>query len=102
MDHSQIVKVLESLRPGSQWSLNGDSYDGIFWEEENDLSIPTEEEIITECERLQQEWENNQYQRDREKEYPKFAEQLDILYHKGYEGWKEEINKVKQKYPKPE
>ena len=34
-------------------------------------------------------------------EYPKIEDQLDLLYHKGIDGWKEEIQKVKDKYPKP-
>ena len=34
-------------------------------------------------------------------EYPSFAEQFDLLYHGGYEGWKTVIASVKAKYPKP-
>jgi hypothetical protein len=34
--------------------------------------------------------------------YPSVQEQLDILYHKGYDGWKAAIKAVKDKYPKPE
>lgn len=48
-----------------------------------------------------EEYNNNQYQRDRKKEYPSIEEQLDTLYHQGYEGWKASIDEVKVKYPKP-
>lgn len=41
------------------------------------------------------------YQQLRATEYPTVAEQLDILYHQGYEAWKQVIAEVKQKYPKP-
>lgn len=34
-------------------------------------------------------------------EYPLLDEQLDMLYHLGYDGWKAEIKKIKDKYPKP-
>ena len=34
-------------------------------------------------------------------EYPRIEDQLDTLYHKGVEGWKAEIQKIKDKYPKP-
>ena len=34
-------------------------------------------------------------------EYPRLDEQLDMLYHLGYDGWKAEIQKIKDKYPKP-
>jgi len=33
--------------------------------------------------------------------YPSFADQFDLLYHGGYEAWKEKIQAVKEKYPKP-
>jgi hypothetical protein len=33
-------------------------------------------------------------------EYPSIADQLDTLYHEGYEGWKAKIQAVKNKYPK--
>jgi len=32
--------------------------------------------------------------------YPSIGEQLDILYHQGYDGWKAVIKEVKDKYPK--
>jgi len=96
-----IIEAVLSLRPGAQFIVNGDTYEGLWWSDDNDLSPPTEEEINQEIERLQQEYENNQYQRDRAKEYPSIQNQLDTLYHQGYDGWKEKIQAVKEKYPKP-
>jgi len=40
------------------------------------------------------------YAQQRINEYPSITEQLDILYHEGYEGWKAQIQTVKDKYPK--
>lgn len=96
-----ITDSLQSLRPGAQWSLNGRTYEGLWWSDDNDLPPPTEEEINQEIERLQQEYERNQYQRDRAKEYPSIEDQLDTLYHQGYDGWKAMVDEVKNKYPKP-
>ena len=100
-----ISAALISLRPGAQWNLDGDSYEGLTWNEppveEGGQNKPTEEEVNQEIERLQQEYNNNQYQRDRKAEYPSIEDQLDILYHGGYDAWKAEIDKVKEKYPKP-
>jgi hypothetical protein len=42
------------------------------------------------------------YDTKRRNEYPSVEEQLDILYHEGYDGWKLVIQAVKAKYPKPE
>ena len=96
-----ITRALKSLRPGAEWTLRGDDYEGLIWYDENELPPPTEEEINQEIERLQAEYENNQYQRDRATAYPSIQDQLDTLYHQGYDGWKEMIDEVKNKYPKP-
>jgi hypothetical protein len=42
-----------------------------------------------------------QYQRDREKEYPSWQDQLDKIYHSGIDAWKADIKAIKDKYPKP-
>ena len=63
---------------------------------------PTEEAIQAKLQELQAEYEANQYQRDRASAYPSTADQLDMLYHQGIDGWKAEIKKVKDAHPKPE
>lgn len=40
------------------------------------------------------------YQELRRMNYPRIEEQLDILYHEGYEAWRTVITEVKAKYPK--
>jgi hypothetical protein len=104
--HQFFGNALVSLRPGAIWSLDGDTYDGLKWLEKpvskGGKRKPTEEEVQAEVERLQAEYEYNQYQRDRATAYPSIQNQLDTLYHQGYDGWKESINKVKEEYPKPE
>ena len=57
--------------------------------------------IQAEVQRLQAEYDSNQYQRDRASEYPSFGEQLDYIYHNGVEAWKTDIiDPIKSKYPK--
>jgi len=41
------------------------------------------------------------YALERKFRYPSYADQFDLLYHGGYDAWKEKITKVKQQYPKP-
>ena len=62
---------------------------------------PTEEAIQAKLSELQAEYDSKQYQRDRAVSYPSYADQLDLLYHQGIEGWKAEIQKVKDQFPKP-
>jgi hypothetical protein len=63
---------------------------------------PTEEQIQAKIAELQAAYDSKQYQRDRASAYPSTADQLDMLYHQGIDGWKAEIKKVKDAHPKPE
>jgi hypothetical protein len=46
-------------------------------------------------------WKNpERYKFDRAREYPSIVDQLDTLYHGGYDAWKATIQAVKNKYPK--
>jgi len=60
---------------------------------------PNEEAIQAKLKELIADYDAKQYQRDRQ--YPSTADQLDLLYHQGIEGWKAEIKKVKDAHPKP-
>ena len=42
----------------------------------------------------------NEYQYKRKNEYPRIEEQLDDMYHNGFDKWKATIKKIKDKYPK--
>lgn len=99
-----IIYAVHSLRPGAIWSLNGDTYEGLWWSDENELPPPTEEELLEECKRLQAEHEATEYQRLRAAEYPDFKEYLDGIV-KGddaqVQAYIDACIAVKEKYPKP-
>jgi rhodanese-related sulfurtransferase len=42
----------------------------------------------------------NAYKDQRAAEYPSIPDQLDMLYHGGYDAWKATVKAVKDKYPK--
>jgi predicted lipoprotein len=42
----------------------------------------------------------NDYKAKRAAEYPSIVDQLDTIYHDGIDAWKEQINTIKEKYPK--
>ena len=90
-------KALQSLRPNAQWVLRGDILEWMDTEQ----TQPTEAEISAEVARLQAEYDNNEYQRQRAQAYPSIADQLDTIYHEGIDAWKAMIAAVKQEYPKP-
>lgn len=96
----KISEALVSLRPGSKW-VAGYTYESIQWLDEVQ-TIPTKDEVLTELNRLQAIYDQNEYQRLRARAYPTWEEQMDILYHQGYDGWKTAIQAIKNQYPKPE
>jgi len=98
-----LPSAIFSLRPGAEWTLNGDSYEGLTWLDETQTK-PTEDEIAQEIERLRSEQERTQYQRQRAPEYPSIGDQLDALFHAGVfpPEMAAQIQAIKDKYPKPE
>jgi hypothetical protein len=104
-----ITDALVSLRPGARWTLRGTHYEGLEWEEtpvwEGGQKKPTKAEVETELARLQEEWENTEYQRLRAPEYPPMTDYLDGLVKGDTEQMQAYIDAclvVKAKYPKPE
>jgi hypothetical protein len=69
------------------------------------IQFTAEEETLRDAEEAQAAIEQTaydakKYQRDRAKEYPSIADQLDDIYHNGIDAWKETIKTTKDKYPK--
>ena len=64
------------------------------------MVVLDEAKISTEIARLQTEYDNKKYQRDRDEAYPSIKDQLDDLYHNGIDGWKATIKITKDKFPK--
>ena len=103
-----ISEALISLKPGAQWSLNGDEYGGLIWNEppvyEGGQKKPTKEEVEAEVSRLQAEYDAKEYQRQRVPEYPSIGDQLDAIWKGGdaYDVMLAKVMAIKDKYPKPE
>jgi phosphoglycolate phosphatase-like HAD superfamily hydrolase len=95
-----IEKALENIRPSSLWVLTGSSYNSLEWLDTVQTK-PTQQELETEVARLQAEYEDKEYQRQRAVAYPSIQDQLDTLYHGGYEAWKATITAVKEEFQKP-
>jgi hypothetical protein len=94
-----IGDAIHSLRPDAEFSISGDNYDQIEWYSEN-IPKPTLQEIDAELQKLQAEHDRKDYQRKRQEAYPSIEEQLDLMYHGGYDAWKASIQAVKDQFPK--
>jgi hypothetical protein len=76
----QLTDAIISLYPTAKFILYEEDYSRLEWYSE-DIPKPTNEELETEVTRLQNIENNNKYKIDREKEYPKIGDQLDMLWH---------------------
>ena len=47
------------------------------------------------------EFAKQNYKNQRMLEYPSIEDQLDLMYHSGFDTWKAKIKQTKDKYPKP-
>ena len=101
-DH--IEDYLVTVRSG-QWFGWSDSSNKIYANliVHDGGSKPTEKQCTDGLAALIAEWEleNNSYKSQRAEEYPSVVDQLDKMFHSGFQAWKDEIKKVKEKYPKP-
>ena len=88
------TEALLSLRPNTIWTWRGTEYSGLEWTDSS--TKPTEAEINAEVTRLQADYDSKKYQRDRAAEYPSVVDQLDKMFHSGFQAWKDEIQKLKK------
>jgi hypothetical protein len=98
---TDIIKAILAINPTAQVSVNAEDINQITWLN-GTTPIPANE-ILAKQQELIAEYESNQYQRDRAKEYPSIQEQLDMQYWdkiNGTNNWQDAINAVKAKYPK--
>ena len=96
-----IIKAILKINPNAQVTVSGDDINTIVWHN-GTQPIPANE-ILAKQQELIAEYNSNQYQRDRAKDYPSIQEQLDLQYWDKINGtnkWQQAINAVKQKYPK--
>ena len=97
-----IIQAILAIKKDAQVYISGEDINNLVWHDGNPTNI-TNEQILTKQQELITEYNSNQYQRDRAKEYPSIQEQLDLQYWDKINNtnkWEEAINAVKNKYPK--
>ena len=97
---TDIIKAIRAINPSAEVSVNADDINQITWL--NNTPIISNEDILAKQTELQTTYDNIEYQRKRDAEYPSIKDQLDKIYHEGIDKWKEDMIKpVKDKHPKP-
>ena len=95
---SNIARAIKAINPSAEFKYSNDDFSTIRWL--NGTTPISQADVETKQAELQADFDVKQYQRDREKEYPSWQNQLDDIYHNGIDGWKATIKTTKDKYPK--
>lgn len=93
-----ILDAILALKPDAVVSISGDE---ITWHEASSIS---NDEILTKLQELLNQYDANEYQRKRAKEYPPMQDYLDGVVKNDKQQIEQYIAKciaVKNKYPKP-
>jgi len=98
MDSKKIIDAIRKINLNAEVSVSGNDINNITWE--NGTTPIPKADIEAKMVEVQAEYDAKQYQRDRAKEYPSIADQLDDIYHNGIDAWKVKIKTTKDKYPK--
>ena len=100
-----IDTAIKILRPNAKYELYNTEF--LDWECPDGSEPPSWDEVETEIKREVEIYNYYFYERQREKLYPDWKTQMDMLYHdiknKNLENgsWIQSIDKIKSTYPKP-
>lgn len=95
-----IIEAIKKINPNACCVVKNEDINNIEWINTQPIA---KELILAKVAELQAEYEAKQYQRDRQKQYPSIADQLDMLYWdkvNGTENWLNSIESVKSRFPK--
>ena len=93
-----IAEAIKSINPNAEFVYTEEDINTIEWH--NGTTPISVSDIQAKQTELQTAYDNDEYKRNRAKEYPSIADQLDDIYHNGVSGWKATIKITKDKYPK--
>ena len=93
-----ILDAILAINPNAQVKVGGNDVNDITWL--NETAVISKTNIEAKVSELETAYDNAEYQRNRAKEYPSMADQLDDIYHNGIDAWKATIKTTKDKYPK--
>jgi len=96
---TDIAHSILAIKNDAWVKVDNNDVTQITWLDGNPTNI-TNADILAKQVELKADHDAKEYQRNRAKEYPSIADQLDDIYHNGIDAWKETIKITKDKYPK--
>jgi hypothetical protein len=96
-----IAEAIKSINPNAEFVYTEEDINTIEWH--NETTPISVSDIQAKQTELQTAYDNAEYQRNRQKEYPSWQEQMDMQYWDNVNGtttWQDAIAKVKSDNPK--
>ena len=100
---TDYAAVLSENYPGSEWTLNGDTYEGLTWL--SDSPKPTQQELDDAWPTVQYNQQRAEAENQRKAAYQQEADPLFFSYQRGEateQEWLDAVQSVKDRYPYPE
>jgi hypothetical protein len=100
---TDYAAVLTAIRPGAEWSLNGDTYDGLTWLD--DSPKPTKKECDEAWPQVEYDRAYAQVEQARHAAYVTDADPLFFKWQRGTgteQEWLDSVQAVKDAHPYPE
>ncbi len=90
---NDVADALQKIRPGAEWTLSGEAYEGLTWVDPR-TTKPTKSEVAAAIILARRE-------RLRKQKYPSLEEQVNALIEGGakLDDLKQKINEINLKYP---
>ena len=99
---TDIISAILAINPDAKVSVNAEDFEQITWL--HGTTPISNEDILAKQAELQADYDAKKYQRDREKEYPTWQDQLDMQYWDKINNtstWQDAVQAVKDAHPKP-
>jgi len=99
-----IALILTDKYPGNTWSLNGDDYTGLTWDENNPDAKPTKKALETAWPQVQYDREYKAVEKARQAAYIETSDPLFFEWQRGdatEQQWRDAVQAVKDAHPYP-
>ena len=95
--------ILQKKYSDKEWTLRGDSYEGLTWK--SDTPKPTKEELESLWEEVKKQQQIEQAKRERQLAYQKEADPLFFKWQRGEieeKVYTDKVEEIRERIPKPE
>jgi len=100
---TDYAAVLSKNYPDAEWTLNGDTYDGLIWHD--DTPKPSQQELDDAWLAVQYNQQRAAIENQRKAAYQQEADPLFFSYQRGEateQEWLDAVQSIKDRYPYPE